>query len=138
MTSTGGTMRTDPGPDRVAGGNTQPPVVRLAELTHRYGDVLAADGVTLDIPGGSHVALVGESGAGKSSVAALLARLRDPDAGEIRLGGTSLKVYPAAGLADYFNGDNLVVINMSRTSRDAGATLTVSAPIGEVLKAAVP
>lgn len=54
------------------------------------------------------------------------------------IGGTSLVVYPAAGLADYFNGDNLVVINMSRTSRDAGATLTVSAPIGEVLKAAVP
>lgn len=54
------------------------------------------------------------------------------------IGGTSLVVYPAAGLADYFNGDNLVVINMSRTSRDAGATLTISAPIGEVLKAAVP
>ena len=54
------------------------------------------------------------------------------------IGGTSLVVYPAAGLADHFNGDNLIVINMSRTSRDAGATLTISAPIGEVLKAAVP
>ncbi len=54
------------------------------------------------------------------------------------IGGTSLVVYPAAGLADYFNGENLVVINMSRTSRDAGATLAISARIGEVLKAAMP
>ena len=67
--------------------------IRLDGVRLRYAGAVrpALDGVTLDIPGGSHVALVGESGAGKSSVAALLARLRDPDAGEIRLGGTSLK-----------------------------------------------
>lgn len=54
------------------------------------------------------------------------------------IGGTSLVVYPAAGLADYFTGENLVVINLGQTHQDSRAKLTISAPIGEVLKAAVP
>ncbi|MEG1524500.1 MAG: NAD-dependent protein deacylase [Clostridia bacterium] len=54
------------------------------------------------------------------------------------IGGTSLVVYPAAGLADYFTGKNLVVINLTETHQDARAQLTICAPIGEVLMAAVP
>ncbi len=50
------------------------------------------------------------------------------------IGGTSLAVYPAAGLIDYFNGDKLVVINKSATPRDAHADLLISAPIGEVFE----
>ncbi len=53
------------------------------------------------------------------------------------IGGTSLAVYPAAGLVDYFGGKRLVVINLSETQRETGATLTISASIGEVLGAAV-
>lgn len=49
------------------------------------------------------------------------------------IGGTSLVVYPAAGLIDYFKGDKLVLINKSSTGRDAQADLAISAPIGEVL-----
>jgi NAD-dependent deacetylase len=49
------------------------------------------------------------------------------------IGGTSLAVYPAAGLIDYFRGDKLVVINMSPTDRDRYADLLISAPIGKVL-----
>ena len=48
------------------------------------------------------------------------------------IGGTSLVVYPAAGLIDYFGGDKLVLINKSPTSRDRMADLVISAPIGEV------
>lgn len=48
------------------------------------------------------------------------------------IGGTSLAVYPAAGLIDYFQGDKLVVINKSSTPRDNFADLLISAPIGEV------
>ena len=48
------------------------------------------------------------------------------------IGGTSLAVYPAAGLIDYFNGDKLVVINKAPTPRDSHADLLVQAPIGEV------
>lgn len=51
------------------------------------------------------------------------------------VGGTSLVVYPAAGLIDYFSGDRLVLINKSTTSRDASADLVISDSIGEVLGA---
>lgn len=49
------------------------------------------------------------------------------------IGGTSLAVYPAAGLIDYFRGKYLVVINKSPTPRDRQADLLISESIGEVL-----
>ena len=49
------------------------------------------------------------------------------------IGGTSLAVYPAAGLIDYFRGDSLVVINMAPTPRDRQADLLIKEPIGKVL-----
>lgn len=48
------------------------------------------------------------------------------------IGGTSLAVYPAAGLIDYFTGDKLVVINKSPTPRDKHADLLIQEPIGQV------
>lgn len=48
------------------------------------------------------------------------------------IGGTSLVVYPAAGLIDYYNGNKLVVINKSSTSRDEQADLVIQGSIGEV------
>lgn len=48
------------------------------------------------------------------------------------IGGTSLAVYPAAGLIDYFQGDHLVVINKSPTPRDRYADLLIQEPIGQV------
>jgi len=49
------------------------------------------------------------------------------------IGGTSLVVYPAAGLVNYYRGNKLVLINKSATSLDGSADLVISAPIGEVL-----
>jgi NAD-dependent deacetylase len=46
------------------------------------------------------------------------------------VGGTSLAVYPAAGLLGYFRGENLVVVNTSPTPGDRRASLVVSEPIG--------
>lgn len=48
------------------------------------------------------------------------------------IGGTSLSVYPAASLIDYFRGGHLVVINRDSTPRDSMAELVISQPIGEV------
>ena len=48
------------------------------------------------------------------------------------VGGTSLAVYPAAGLLDYFRGDVLVLINKGATPRDNSADLLIQAPIGQV------
>nr|WP_297174192.1 NAD-dependent protein deacylase [uncultured Agathobaculum sp.] len=48
------------------------------------------------------------------------------------IGGTSLAVYPAAGLIDYYHGDKLVLVNKSETPADRRANLVIHAPIGEV------
>ena len=46
--------------------------------------------------------------------------------------GTSLVVYPAAGLLQYFQGDKLAIVNLSPTSADQSADLCISAKVGEV------
>ncbi|MCM1121428.1 MAG: NAD-dependent protein deacylase [Eubacterium sp.] len=48
------------------------------------------------------------------------------------VGGTSLAVYPAAGLLDYYNGDKLVLVNKTPTPRDNIANLIVQGSIGEI------
>lgn len=53
------------------------------------------------------------------------------------IGGTSLVVYPAAGLINYFRGNNLVLINKSSTSADSKADLVINDSIGKVLSEAL-
>lgn len=48
------------------------------------------------------------------------------------IGGTSLAVYPAAGMIDYFKGNHLILINKSSTPRDGQADLIINDSIGEV------
>ena len=48
------------------------------------------------------------------------------------IGGTSLVVYPAAGLIDYYNGNKLILINKTPTARDSVADLVVQGSIGEI------
>ena len=54
------------------------------------------------------------------------------------VGGTSLTVYPAAGLIDAFRGGALVVINRTPTAADRNADLLISEPIGAVLQSLMP
>lgn len=51
------------------------------------------------------------------------------------VGGTSLVVYPAAGLIDYYKGNKLVLINKDSTARDSMVDLIVTGKIGEILGA---
>jgi ATP-binding cassette, subfamily B, bacterial RamA/AmfB len=60
-------------------------------VTVRAGDTVLLDGVDLAVPGGAAAAVVGRSGAGKSVLAALAARLRDPDEGAVLLDGLPLR-----------------------------------------------
>lgn len=53
------------------------------------------------------------------------------------VGGTSLMVYPAAGLIDYYRGNKLVLINMEATPKDHLADLVIQARIGETLAEAI-
>ena len=49
------------------------------------------------------------------------------------IGGTSLNVWPAAGLINYYRGHKLVLINKSAVARDLAAGLVITDPIGETL-----
>lgn len=55
------------------------------------------------------------------------------DADVLIVGGTSLSVYPAANLVEYYNGNKLILINKSETHFDTRALLTFTDNIGEVL-----
>ncbi len=55
------------------------------------------------------------------------------EADTLIIGGTSLAVYPAAGLIEYFRGKNLILINRDSTPYDSRASLVINERIGEVL-----
>jgi ATP-binding cassette, subfamily B, bacterial len=68
--------------------------VRFEEVTFGYRDNLVLPGLDLDIPAGQTVALVGETGAGKTTIARLLGRFYDPRSGRVTLDGTDLRQLP--------------------------------------------
>ena len=53
------------------------------------------------------------------------------------VGGTSLVVYPAAGLVDYYKGDKLVLINKTATPYDSRANIVIHDSIGKVLSSVI-
>nr|WP_246098119.1 ABC transporter ATP-binding protein [Rhodococcus spelaei] len=63
--------------------------MRLDAVTHAYGDVTAVGPLSLDVPAGEFLVLVGASGCGKSTLLRLIAGFERPTAGEIRVGGAS-------------------------------------------------
>ncbi|MBW0117319.1 ABC transporter ATP-binding protein [Pseudonocardia abyssalis] len=67
--------------------------VRIDDVTFAYpgADTAAVAGITLDVPAGSTLALVGATGSGKSTLASLVARLYDPDAGRVTIDGVDLR-----------------------------------------------
>ncbi len=75
--------------------------VRLTGVSFTYpgADRAAVTGVDLDVPAGSTLALVGETGSGKTTLAALIARLYDPTSGSVRIDGTDLRDMRLADLA---------------------------------------
>jgi ATP-binding cassette subfamily B protein len=79
------------GPRDLARGGGQ---LEFRGVTVRAGDTTLLDNVHLDLPAGAAVAVVGRSGAGKSVLTSLAARLRDPDAGEVLLDGVPLREIP--------------------------------------------
>ena len=72
-----------------------------------------------------------EEGLDEEVIAGAVSAIRGADL--LIVGGTSLVVYPAAGLIRYFRGEHLVVINMQPTGADNDAGLCIAKPIGQVL-----
>lgn len=95
--------------------------------------MLAMEGVPKCVCGGTikpDVVLY-EEGLDDSTLSRSIQYIRNADV--LIIGGTSLIVYPAAGLIDYYRGNKLVLINKSATSRDSQADLVICESIGEVL-----
>ena len=76
-----------------------------------------------------------EEGLDEATIQGAVAAISQADT--LIIGGTSLIVYPAAGLINYFKGKNLVLINKSETSADSKADLVIHDAIGKVLGEAV-
>ncbi len=64
--------------------------LRLRGLRKRFGDVVAVDGIDLEVEPGTTCALLGPSGCGKTTTLRLIAGLEDPDDGSIEIGGESV------------------------------------------------
>lgn len=87
-------------PDAAKGKKVKDASVELKDVTFAYGDTKqnAIDGVSIEIPAGAHVALVGPSGGGKTTLASLIARFWDVKSGSITIGGVNVKEISSADL----------------------------------------
>ena len=65
-------------------------MLQIRSVTKRYGELVALDGVSLDLARGEFFGLLGPNGAGKSTTMSLIAGLRAPDAGTLTLDGAPL------------------------------------------------
>lgn len=107
----------------------------FCESCHKFYDVnyiANAEGVPKCSCGGSikpDVVLY-EEGLDQNTLSGAIRAIREADV--LIVGGTSLAVYPAAGLLDYYNGNKLVLVNKTPTSREGIADLVVQGSIGEI------
>lgn len=135
-----GSMETTPAEDV---GHIDAPVEREAELVLRsvtfgYSEWAApvVDGLEISVPAGDHLAIVGPSGVGKSTLAGLMTGLLEPRRGEVRLGAVDLRGLSATALSRHrvlipqeayvFAGtvrDNLAYLNGEVSTRDLDAAV---------------
>jgi phosphonate transport system ATP-binding protein len=73
-------------------------MLEFRSLTRRFGAVTAVDGVSLAIPDGQMVGIIGRSGAGKSTLLRMVNRLTEPSAGQILYGGQDITALRGAAL----------------------------------------
>ncbi|HMP89008.1 MAG TPA: ABC transporter ATP-binding protein [Kiritimatiellia bacterium] len=72
--------------------------IQFDGVAFNYGEKPVLDGVTLEIPAGTRVAIVGGSGAGKTTLVSLLPRFYDPVEGLVKINGTDIRAFTLASL----------------------------------------
>ena len=76
-------------------------MLRLEDLTKKFGDTIAVDGVTLSIDAGGFVGIIGRSGAGKSTLLRMINRLVEPTSGHVRYGEIEVTQLKGRALNDW-------------------------------------
>jgi ATP-binding cassette, subfamily B, bacterial len=114
--------------------------VRFESVTFGYRDNLVLPGLDLDIPAGQTVALVGETGAGKTTIARLLGRFYDPRSGRVTVDGIDLRQLADPVLRNeiivitqenfLFDGSVAENIKLGRPGADAADVETAARMIG--------
>lgn len=79
----------------------QDATLSLRGLSRRFGEKLAVDDVSLDVPAGQMLGIIGRSGAGKSTLLRMVNRLQEPSAGTIRFGATEVTALRGRALRDW-------------------------------------
>jgi osmoprotectant transport system ATP-binding protein len=119
-------------------------VIELVEVSRRYGDAYAVKNVSLKVARGELVAVLGESGAGKTTVLRMINRLIEADAGKVRVGDQDVRdvdpvqlrrtigyVIQNVGLLPHLTvGDNIAMVPRLL----AWSTETIDQRVGELLE----
>lgn len=104
---------------------------------HSMEEILHSEGVPRCECGGiiKPDVVLYEEGLDQQTIQGAVQAIREADM--LIIGGTSLTVYPAAGLIDYYRGHKLVLINKTATGREGRADLVINGSIGEALEGVV-
>ena len=111
--------------------------IALKNVHFRYKDKEVLHGISMDIPEGSFIALVGPSGSGKSTIARLIASLWDINEGKIELGGMDIRQIPQKIYADqiaYVSQDNYLFNMTVRENIRLGRQSATDEEVEEVAK----
>jgi phosphonate transport system ATP-binding protein len=76
-------------------------MLQIRDLTRRFGEKTAVDRVSLDVPAGQMVGIIGRSGAGKSTLLRMINRLQEPSAGQVLFDGTDITALKGRALRDW-------------------------------------
>ena len=115
------------------------PDIELRDVVLSYGEARVLRGLSLTAAAGRTTALVGASGAGKSTVFNLLTRLVDPQSGEVRIGGIEARDMSLSGLRGLFSVVTVASLQFDETLREnilLGRSDVGDARLREVLDAA--